>query len=66
MIAWRRDFYIEPERGQVLPRGPYVSEGVWLMAALGHLGLCLLVSPLGLTSASGQVCPQHFATDQLP
>lgn len=31
MRGWIRDFYIEPQDGQVPSRAPYVSEGKWLM-----------------------------------
>lgn len=60
---WKRDFYTQPEGGQVPSQAFYVSEGVRLMglsqalpqgAALDHLGLCLLVLPLEVTSTSAQ------------
>lgn len=61
VAGWRRAFYIEPERGQVPSGAAYDPDSGWLMgplqaAALGHLWLCLLVSLLGLTSISCQVC----------
>lgn len=31
VTGWIRDFYIEPQDGQVPSRAPYVSEDMWLM-----------------------------------